>query len=59
MANTSKERIDPTWPADLPTGEHPVSEIVSPLQGASSPFGEIEFPVQDVPYEHPVTEINR
>jgi len=53
-----KERIDPTWPEDLPGGVHPVSEIVSPLQGASSPFGEIEFPVSDVPYEHPVTEIN-
>lgn len=53
------DRIDPSWPQDLPDGEHPVSEIASPLQGASSPFGEIMFPVEDVPYVHPVTEINR
>lgn len=53
------ERIDPTWPEDLPDGVHPVSEVVSPLQGASSPFGEIEFPVEDVPYVHPETVINR
>lgn len=60
MATTGRtDRIDPTWPEDLPDGDHPVSEIVSPLQGASSPFGEVEFPVEDVPYVHPVTVINR
>lgn len=53
------DRIDPSWPEELPDGGHPVSEIVSTLQGASSPFGEIEFPVTEVPYVHPVTEINR
>ncbi|MGD9530810.1 hypothetical protein [Pseudonocardia sp.] len=57
--SVNSARIDPTWPPDLPDGEHPVSEIVSPLQGASSPFGEIEFPVDEVPYEHPHTVINR
>lgn len=51
-------RIDPTWP-DLPDGEHPVSELASPTQGSLSPFGDVAFPVADLPYEHPVTEINR
>lgn len=53
------ERIDPSWPENLPGGEHPVSELASGLQGASSPFGEVQFPVEDVPYVHPVTEINK
>jgi hypothetical protein len=51
-------RIDPTWP-DLPDGEHPVSELAAPVQGSLSPFGDVEFPLDEVPYEHPVTEINR
>ncbi len=65
MAKTPKtpkpsvqSRIDPTWP-DLPDGEHPVSELASPVQGSLSPFGDIEFPLAEVPYVHPVTEINR
>ena len=58
MAKLSPGRIDPTWP-EAPDGEGPVSEIVSDVQGASSPFGDIEFPVDEVPYVHPVTEINR
>lgn len=57
--SVNPDRVDPTWPEDLPDGEHPVSEIVSPLQGASSPFGEIQFPVEEVPYVHPQTVINR
>jgi hypothetical protein len=54
------ERIDPEWP-HLPAGEHPVSELASPTQGALSPFGEVQFPLppDEVPYEHPTTEINR
>ena len=51
-------RIDPTWP-DLPDGEHPVSELASPVQGSLSPFGDIEFPQPEVPYVHPVTKINK
>lgn len=59
MANAPRSgRIDPTWP-DLPDGEHPISELAAPVQGSLSPFGDIEFPVDDLPYEHPVTEINR
>lgn len=51
-------RIDPTWP-QLPDGEHPVSELAAPVQGSLSPFGDLEFPLDQVPYVHPVTEINR
>lgn len=57
---TRKGRIDPTWP-ELPDGEHPVSELASSTQGALSPFGDLEFPLpaDKLPYEHPVTVINR
>lgn len=51
-------RIDPEWPV-LPDGEHPVSELASPTQGSLSPYGDIEFPLDTVPYVHPVTELNR
>lgn len=60
MANAARQgRIDPSWP-ELPDGEHPVSELASPMQGSLSPFGDdVEFPLEEVPYVHPVTEINR
>jgi hypothetical protein len=50
-------RTDPWWPEV----DHPVTELLAPTQGASSPFGETEFPLsaEDLGYEHPVTEINR
>ncbi|MBW0103258.1 hypothetical protein [Pseudonocardia sp. KRD291] len=51
-------RIDPAWP-ELPDGEHPLTELLGPVQGNMSPFGDVEFPLTEVPYEHPVTEINR
>ncbi|GAY09051.1 hypothetical protein [Pseudonocardia sp. N23] len=51
-------RIDPNWP-QLPDGEHPVTELLGDVQGSLSPFGELEFPLDEVPYVHPVTEINR
>lgn len=51
-------RIDPSWP-ELPEGEHPVSELASTMQGSLSPFGDVEFPLETVPYEHPVTKINK
>lgn len=53
-----KSRIDPSWP-QLPNGDHPVTELAADRQGSLSPFGELEFPLDSVPYEHPVTEINR
>lgn len=52
------DRIDPGWP-ELPDGEHPLTELLGPVQGNMSPFGEVTFPLDSVPYEHPVTEINR
>jgi hypothetical protein len=29
------------------------------MQGSFSPFGDVEFPLEEVPYEHPHTVINR
>lgn len=54
-----KDRVDPTWPQS--DGEAPVSELVADRQGALSPFGGVTFPLDEgtVPYEHPVTEINK
>jgi hypothetical protein len=49
--------VDPTWPGE--DGEHPVTELSSDRQGALSPFGDITFPLDTVPYVHPETEINR
>ncbi|SFP48007.1 hypothetical protein SAMN05421810_102708 [Amycolatopsis arida] len=52
--NGKRDRIDPSWP----DGEHPVSELAADRQGALSPYGEVTFPLRDVPYVHPKTEIN-
>lgn len=52
------DRIDPSY-SQLPDGEHPVTELLGNVQGNMSPFGDVDFPVASVPYEHPVTEINR
>jgi len=53
-----KERIDPSWP-QVPDGGIPVSELAADRQGSLSPFGEVSFPQERVPYEHPETEINK
>ena len=53
-----KQWVDPTWP-QLADGEHPVTELASPVAGGLSPFGDLEFPLDSVPYVHPVTVINR
>ncbi|MQA07338.1 MAG: hypothetical protein GEU98_02085 [Pseudonocardiaceae bacterium] len=50
--------MDPEWP-HAEDGEHPVSELASDRQGAPSPFGDVQFPMDSVPYQHPVTEINK
>ena len=52
------ERIDPAWP-QVPDGEHPVTELAADRQGALSPFGDLTFPLDSVPYVHPETEINK
>ncbi len=53
-----EDHRDPGWP-QLPDGEHPVTELTSDVQGNLSPFGETEFPLAEVPYVHPTTEVNR
>ncbi|EHY89099.1 hypothetical protein SacazDRAFT_02188 [Saccharomonospora azurea NA-128] len=50
-----RHRIDPEWP----DAEHAVTELAADRQGALSPFGEVTFPLDTVPYVHPETEINR
>ena len=50
--------VDPTWP-EYEDGEHPVTELNTHVQGALSPYGEVEFPLPSVPYVHPTTVINR
>ncbi|MFL6124351.1 hypothetical protein [Actinophytocola sp.] len=52
-------RIDPYWPGEDDNGHHPVSELAADRQGALSPYGDLVFPLESVPYEHPVTEINK
>ena len=39
-------------PADL-------TVLATDVQGNLSPFGEIQFPLDEVPYTHPHTEVNR
>ena len=58
MAAKRSKGVDPHWP-DLPDGEHPVTELNTHVQGALSPFGDVEFPLPSVPYIHPNTVINR
>jgi hypothetical protein len=52
--------VDNGWPTTDPD-DHAVSELVSDRTGASSPFGELDFPLPsaDLPYVHPVTVVNR
>ncbi len=52
-------RIDPTWPKDEDYDGHPVSELAADRQGALSPYGDLVFPLDAVPYTHPETEINK
>lgn len=56
--SVNPDRLDPTWP-EVPGEAHPVSELTADMQGSLSPFGDLEFPQESVPYVHPVTEINR
>lgn len=54
-----ENRIDPAWPAEGPDDDHPVTELLADVQGSLSPFGEVSFPLDDVPYVHPSTQVNR
>jgi hypothetical protein len=53
-----EDRRDPAWP-QLPDGEVPVTELTCEVQGGLSPFGEVEFPLDQIPYVHPTTVVNR
>jgi hypothetical protein len=57
-AKRTRKFVDQGWPS-LPDGEHAVTELASPVAGGLSPFGDVEFPLTEVPYDHPTTEINR
>ena len=60
MAEFRGRGVDPTWPV-VDEGEHVLSEFNASVQGALSPFGDIEFPLpaDEIPYVHPKTVINR
>jgi hypothetical protein len=60
VADNKRNYVDPGWPA-LGDDDHAVSELVADRTGALSPFGDLTFPlpVDEVPYTHPVTVINR
>jgi len=51
------DRLGPDGPSRSEE-DHPVSEFANPLRGALSPFGEMGFPVESVPYDHLKTERN-
>ncbi|MGH3966825.1 MAG: hypothetical protein ACRDTV_01530 [Mycobacterium sp.] len=52
--------VDKGWPTTDPE-DHAVSELATDRVGALSPFGDLVFPLpsDDLPYLHPVTEVNR
>ena len=52
--------VDNGWPTTDPD-DHAVSELASDRTGALSPFGDLVFPLpaDDLPYVHPVTDVNR
>jgi hypothetical protein len=58
---SKKRYVDNGWPAHLDGDEHAVSELAADRTGALSPFGDITFPLplDEVPYVHPVTVVNR
>ena len=52
--------VDNGWPTTNPD-DHAVSELATDRVGALSPYGDLVFPLpaDELPYLHPVTEINR
>ena len=58
---TQKARyVDRGWPTTN-QDDHAVSELATDRTGALSPFGDVIFPLpaDELPYVHPVTEVNR
>ncbi len=62
MAHVEKKGyVDPAWP-EVVGDHHAVTELIAPLAGASSPFGDdLELPVsyEQTGYVHPYTRINK
>ncbi len=56
-----KQYVDPGWPATSGDDDHAISELAADRTGALSPFGDLTFPlpVDDVPYVHPITVVNK
>ncbi|MGH3520940.1 MAG: hypothetical protein ACRDQ7_26905 [Haloechinothrix sp.] len=54
----NNDRVDPAWP-QVGDGNKAVTEGATDRQGALSPFGEVTFPLDTVPYVHPETTINK
>jgi hypothetical protein len=59
-AGSKKRYVDNGWP-EVGPDDHAVSELVSDRTGSLSPFGDLVFPlpVEEIPYVHPVTVVNR
>lgn len=57
-ASDKKHYIDPAWPKGLAEGDHAVTELLATHAGATSPYGETQFPLAKVDYVHPHTVIN-
>ncbi|TWS30289.1 hypothetical protein FK530_05570 [Tsukamurella conjunctivitidis] len=52
--------VDNGWPQGADGhADHAVNELAAPVVGALSPFGELEFPQEHIPYVHPSTRVNR
>lgn len=56
-----RQYVDNGWPVQDGGDEHAVSELVADRTGALSPYGDVVFPLpaEELPYTHPVTEINK
>ena len=64
MADKKRQKtqyVDPGWPELDGEDDHAVSELASDLTGASSPFGDVTFPVpaEELPFLQSVTVVNR
>ena len=62
-ANTEKKGyVDPGWPTHVPGGGHAVTEQISKLAGASSPWGDetvLPVPAEELSYVYPYTRTNK
>ncbi|GAA4784214.1 hypothetical protein FRX94_04895 [Corynebacterium canis] len=63
MANMEKKGyVDPGWPEHAPGDGHVVTELISKVSGASSPYGDetpFPLPAEKLGYVHPYTRTNK